>query len=248
MKHLLLSAALCGALAAPLGAQGVVQQIRQLQQMLEDFGIQSDQLDALLAQLKLFEDQLSQLQSTHAALTGPREIVGLVMGRDFDRLLERKVSDLPGLIRGIQAGDWSALLGDAANPMRSQMETALAAAGFDAQTLRAIASSGHPGATGIAQRASTGAVLSAAAQNSYEEAGQSLARVEALVGLIPEMADLKASMDHNTRVTAELAIAMTRIWELEATQTIGAGNAGLIDAATLAEERRYMDFTLPELP
>ena len=33
--------------------------------------------------------------------------------------------------------------------------------------------------------------------------------------------DLKASMDHNTRVTAELAIAMTRMWELEAIQTLG---------------------------
>lgn len=54
-------------------------------------------------------------------------------------------------------------------------------------------------------------------------------------------------MDHNTRVTAELAIAMTRMWELEAIQTLGAGNAGLVDAATVAEERRYMDFTLPSL-
>jgi type IV secretion system protein VirB5 len=54
-------------------------------------------------------------------------------------------------------------------------------------------------------------------------------------------------MDHNTRVTAELAIALTRMWELEAIQTLGAGNTGLVDAATIAEEQRYMDFTLPEL-
>ena len=67
------------------------------------------------------------------------------------------------------------------------------------------------------------------------------------VSMIPEMEDLKASMDHNTRVTAELAIAMTRMWELEAIQTLGAGNAGVVDAATIAEERRYMDFTLPSL-
>ena len=31
--------------------------------------------------------------------------------------------------------------------------------------------------------------------------------------------------------------------ENEAIQTIGAGNAGVVDAATIAEERRYMDFT-----
>ena len=40
---------------------------------------------------------------------------------------------------------------------------------------------------------------------------------------------------------------MTRMWELEAIQTVGAGNAGVVDAATIAEERRYMDFTLPDL-
>ena len=40
---------------------------------------------------------------------------------------------------------------------------------------------------------------------------------------------------------------MTRMWELEAIQTVGAGQAGVADAATLSEEGRYMDFTLPDL-
>ena len=52
---------------------------------------------------------------------------------------------------------------------------------------------------------------------------------------------------HLRNKAAELAIAMTRMWELEAIQTLGAGNAGVVDAATVAEERRYMDFTLPSL-
>ena len=91
------------------------------------------------------------------------------------------------------------------------------------------------------------AVMSAAAENSYDEAAQSLERVEQLVSLIPDMETLKEAVDHNTRVTAELAIAMTRMWELEAIQTVGAGQSGVVDAATLAEERRYMDFTLPDL-
>ena len=102
-------------------------------------------------------------------------------------------------------------------------------------------------ARALTHRHSQTAVLSAAAQNSHAEAAQSLERIERLVEMIPDMADLKESMDHNTRVTAELAIAMTRMWELEAIQTVGAGNAGVVDAATIAEERRYMDFTLPEL-
>ena len=39
---------------------------------------------------------------------------------------------------------------------------------------------------------------------------EELERVEELVSMIPNMEDMKASIDLNTRVTAELAIAMTR--------------------------------------
>ena len=247
--------ALATALAGPVSAQGVptvdtqniAQEIRQLQQMLQDFGIQTDLLDNALEQLQVVQDQLDQLQQMYASLTGPRSILGMVMGDGLDGLLEAKFRDLPGLIRGIQTGDWSNLLGITAGPMRTQMEQVLARAGFDENSLREIATSGNPGAEGVATRATTGAVMSAAAQNSHAEAAQSLERVERLVTMIPQMEDLKAAMDHNTRVTAELAIAMTRMWELEAIQTLGADNAGVVDAATIAEERRYMDFTLPSL-
>jgi type IV secretion system protein VirB5 len=247
--------ALTTALTAPAAAQGVptidtqniAQGIRQLQQMLQDFGIQTDLLDNALAQLDLLQQQFDQLEEMYASLTGPRSIPGLVMGDGLDGLLEAKFEDIPGLIRGIQAGDWSSLIGPNAGPMRTQMEQALARAGFDEDSLREIATSGNTGAKGVATRATTGAVLSAAAQNSHAEAAQSMRRVEQLVSMIPDMEDLKESMDHNTRVTAELAIAMTRMWELEAIQTLGAGNAGVVDAAIIAEERRYMDFTLPSL-
>lgn len=239
----------------PVAAQGVptvdtqniAQEIRQLQQMLQDFGIQTDLLDNALEQLEMLQSQLDQLNEMYASLTGPRSILGLAMGGDLDGLLEADFEDVSGLIRGIQAGDWSNLIGPNAGPMRTEMEEALASAGFDEDSLREIATSGNPGAEGVATRATTGAVMSAAAQNSHAEAEQSLERVRRLVEMIPDMADLKASMDHNTRITAELAIAMTRMWELEAIQTLGAGNAGVVDAATVAEERRYMDFTLPEL-
>ena len=72
-------------------------------------------------------------------------------------------------------------------------------------------------------------------------------RVDRLVGLIEDMDELKESVDLNTRVTAELAIALVAMWQLEAIQTVGDGTGGVIDAATIAEEQRFMEFTLPEL-
>ena len=131
--------------------------------------------------------------------------------------------------------------------IRTQMDQVLADLGFDDDTLSEMARSGNPGAERVATQATTGALVSAAAQNSYDDAGQSLERVERLVGLIDDMDELKESVDLNTRVTAELAIALVAMWQLEAVQTVGDGMGGVINAATIAEEQRFMEFTLPEL-
>ena len=227
--------------------QNIAQEIRQLQQMLKDFGIQSDQLDALLKQIDLIQKQLDTLQETYAALTGGTDVLKLVMGGELDGLLDQEFADVLGTIRQIQTGDFAGLIGNAAPEVETQMTRVLAEAGFDEDTLREMAEGDDEGAQRVATQAGTGAVMSAAAQNSHAEAAQSLERVDRLVELIPSMQTLKESVDHNTRVTAELAIAMTRMWELEAIQTVGAGQAGVVDAATIAEEQRFMDFTLPDL-
>ena len=88
--------ALATVLAGPVAAQGVptvdtqniAQEIRQLQQMLQDFGIQTDLLDNALAQLDLLQQQFDQLEEMYASLTGPRSILGLAMGGDLDDLLQ----------------------------------------------------------------------------------------------------------------------------------------------------------------
>ena len=99
--------ALATVLAGPVAAQGVptvdtqniAQEIRQQQQMLEDIGIQSDIFENALEQLDMLQQQFDQLQSMYASLTGPREILGLLMGGELDQLLEAKFEDIPGLIR-----------------------------------------------------------------------------------------------------------------------------------------------------
>ena len=118
--------ALTTALVGPVTAQGVptvdtqniAQEIRQLQQMLQDFGIQTDLLDNALAQLETLQGQLDQLEEMYASLTGARDrILGFSMGGDLDGLLQANFEDIPGLIRGIQAGDWSSLIGPNAGPL-----------------------------------------------------------------------------------------------------------------------------------
>ncbi len=230
--------------------QNIAQEIQQLRQMIEDEVLQNEQLVQLREQFATLQEQLAQLQDTYAALTGLMELPTVIrteMEDELNGLLDQEFGDILATIDAIREGDFSRLAGNSAGRIETQMTRVLAEAGFDEDTLREMATGGNDGASRTATRAITGAVMSAAAQTSYEEAGQSLQRVDRLVGMIGDMEELKDSVDLNTRVTAELAIALVAMWQLEAVQTVGTGQAGVIDAATIAEEQRYMDFTLPEL-
>ena len=230
--------------------QNIAQEIQQLRQMIEDEVLQNEQLVQLREQFATLQEQLAQLQDTYAALTGLMELPTVIrteMEDELNGLLDQEFGDILATIDAIREGDFSRLAGNSAGRIETQMTRVLAEAGFDEDTLREMATGGNDGASRTATRATTGAVMSAAAQTSYEEAGQSLQRVDRLVGMIGDMEELKDSVDLNTRVTAELAIALVAMWQLEAVQTVGTGQTGVIDAATIAEEQQYMDFTLPEL-
>ena len=79
-------------LASPVSAQGVptfdsqsiLKEIAQLDQMLQDFGIQNDQLAELQNQLQVLQDQYDRLQEIQAALQDPTSLMNLVMGDGLD--------------------------------------------------------------------------------------------------------------------------------------------------------------------
>ena len=230
--------------------QNIAQNIEQLRQMIEDEILQNEQLTQLREQLNTLKEHLAELQRTYDALTRLAELPEIIqtkMEDELNGLLDQEFGDILATIQAIKSGDFSGLSGSGASQIETQMDRVLADLGFDEDTLGEMARSGNPGAARVATQATTGALVSAAAQNSYDDAGQSLQRVDRLVGLIDDMDELKESVDLNTRVTAELAIALVAIWQLEAIQTVGDGTGGVIDAATIAEEQRFMDFTLPEL-
>jgi len=230
--------------------QNIAQNIQQLRQMIEDEILQNEQLAQLREQLTTLTNQLGELQRTYEALTRLAELPEIIqteMEDELNGLLDQEFGDIQATIEAIKTGDFSGLSGSGAGEIETQMDRVLADLGFDEDTLSEMANSGNAGANRVATQATTGALVSATAQNSYDDAGQSLERVDRLVGLIDDMDELKESVDLNTRVTAELAIALAAMWQLEAVQTVGDGTSGVIDAATLAEEQRFMEFTLPEL-
>lgn len=225
--------------------QNIAQTIKQLQNMLEDLGVQNEQLDQLLAQVDALEKQLKQFEDLYSSLTGARDIVGLVMDGDLNGLLDGSVAGVVSTISAGLNGDWSGLTSGKSVNMRKTMDEVLTASGFESGTVEAMGQSSVPGAKRAATQATSGAMVAAVGEQIHVESGESLQRVEKLVGMIPEMDDLKASIDLNTRVTAELAISMAKLIELESVTAVNSGMGGVFDAAAVAEERAFMTFGAP---
>ncbi|MEP4194276.1 MAG: type IV secretion system protein [Aliishimia sp.] len=250
MKRILLSAATALALCTtPALSQGVPtfdgqalrQLLLQLEHMAEDLGIQHEQLTTLRREL---ETQLMQLENLEAQLrslingNGLGDLFATI--EEFEELRGALVGPLETL-QALANGDFTS-----GSDLSAQVENALSGTGLTSTDLSGLSSSTEPADNRLATSAGASAMLSVAAQESHEEAGASLGRLETMVGLIDDQDGLKAAVDLNTRVTAELGIIMTQIWRLEAAQGVSAGQLGVVDAATLAAERKFRSMEVPQ--
>ena len=233
-------------LSQPAAAQGVptfdgsaLQQfVAQLEHMAEDLNVQMQQLATMRLEL---ETQLSQLTNLEAQLTSLIEGSGLgelfATVEEFRALRGKLVAPL-NTAQSLASGDFLSGFNPGAE-LSTSVERVLSGSGFTSERLSTLSDSDQPADNRIAASAGASAMLSVAAQESHEEAGQSLERLETMVGLIDDQDGLKAAVDLNTRVTAELGIILTQIWRLEAAQGVSAGQLGVVDAATLADERKF---------
>ena len=230
-----------------IDSRNLLQQLQTFQQLLVDMGLQEDQIAKLIEQIGLLEEQLSQLQEIEDLLSDPTAVLELALGGDLDGILEGEFDlDMVGTLMSGARGDWSGLQGDGADAFKDRIATALEGGGTSQTQITAMANSGVPEAERNATATATGAATSAAAEIAYVEAAQSVERVGVMVGEIQNLDSLKESVDHNTRVTAELAIAMAAMWQLESVQTMNVGMNGVLDAATLADIEKFTDFSQPD--
>lgn len=252
-RHLIAAVAALACATSPALAQGIPtfdsQQLRQLalqiEHMAKDFNLQLEQLATMKQEL---ETQLSQLLNLEAQL---RSLIdGNALGELFATVeeFERLKGSLTAPMETLQAlasGDFLSGFKPGSD-LADRVEESLTGTGLSSETLSNLTASEEPGDNRLATSAGASAMLSAAAQESHEEAGASLDRLETMVGLIDDQDGLKAAVDLNTRVTAELGIILTQIWRLEAAQGVSAGQLGVVDAATLAAERKFREMEVPE--
>ena len=81
------------------------------------------------------------------------------------------------------------------------------------------------------------------AQLSYEEAAQSLERIDGLVAEIGKQEELKDSVDLNTRMAAETNYMLGQMWRLNAASGLAAGQSGVNWAAEQAKEKSFFDYS-----
>lgn len=251
MKRILLSTAFCMSLVAPVHAQGVptvdtkntLQTIKQLEVLLDDIGIQEDMLGNAVEQLTKLQAQLDQLQSIYSKIEGVRNIVEMTMDGGLDSILNGNVSNVISTFKGVANGDLSGFASGKASEMSSTVTAVLDSAGLSQSDVTAMASSGVPGAERTAAQAASGAVLAATAEQTYKESGVALERVEKLVDMAKDSTDMKESIDLNTRMLAELAVLLAKNLEMTAVNGAYDGQAGVMAAAAIAQERQYMTFS-----
>ncbi|MDQ1850589.1 type IV secretion system protein [Gemmobacter fulvus] len=234
-------------------AQGVptvdLTSIAKIGEVLAEAKLQVKELIA--SNLKLDEQilkQIEQITTLKAQLDALRngltlEALGIPDPDTFFDDILPDIFDLTGGLIAAKGGNYSLMTSSGkvgGKPATQYVSEFFASAGIDRATVDTLAKSEDAGAARIGAQANTAAFLSAAAESSSVKATESLERVHELVQEIPDTEGLKEAIDLNTRMTAELSIALANIWNMESAQLMGMGEAGVMDAATAADEQKFI--------
>jgi hypothetical protein len=195
----------------------VSQALAQLLQMKLTHGVEEKQLGKLTIQVleaiktvTALQRQIDQLERQYESLTGSRGMGGLLNGTTEKkaRRIADTLSDINETLLGVGV--------PASNPLSAQIATLRdtyqipdAAELFDANRVPAkVAAHNFASAS-----TSTAIVLS---EDAFTRANTSISRVESLLASVDTTPDLKASVDINTRMMAELAFMMADQSRLDA--------------------------------
>jgi hypothetical protein len=195
----------------------VSQALAQLLQLRLTHGVEEGQLDKLVAQVReaiktvtALERQIDQLERQYESLTGSRGMGGLLNGTTEKKA--RRIADTLGDINAtlLETGlPGSNPLSAQIASLRNTYQIPDAADLFDRTRVPAkVAAHNFSSAS-----TSTAIVLSA---DTFKRANSSVGRVEALLDGVDATPDLKASVDINTRMMAELAFMMADRTRLDA--------------------------------
>lgn len=191
----------------------------------------------LQQQLKDYEEQIKQLtnmQQRLEAMTGVKGISS-ILNSTSDQNARLAATDLQSIVSGAIGG--INITGNVGN-MNSVISDLTSR--FDLGDLGDFDSSDIPADKAIASLAGSGMAAVATAEDSYDRANAAVTRINTLVDQIDSTADLKASVDFNTRVNAEVAVLLLEILRVQSAQTNATGMQALQIARDGQASRNFM--------
>ena len=203
--------------------------------------IDTSQIAQVIAQLqqqiRVYEEQIKQLtnmQQRLEAMTGAKGISSILNGA-AEKTAREAASDLQSIVdAAIGGGSISGNVGNM-NTVISDLKTR-----FSLDDLATFDGSDVAADKAIASLAGSGLAAVATAEDSYTRANAAVGRVNALVDQIDSTADLKASVDFNTRVNAEVAVLLLELLRVQSAQTNAAGMQALQIARDGQASRNFM--------
>jgi hypothetical protein len=232
MKRILRSTALAMtiALTGTAGAQAqgapvfdataVARALQQLEQMRRDYETQIDQLTNLHQQLE--------------SMTGAKGISS-ILNSASDQDARFSANTLSGILDNAMTG--SAIGGNsgALTSRITELKTT-----FGLPDVSGFLGSDLPQERAIATQAGSGMAAMATAEDTYARTDAATDRVNELIGGIDDTADLKASVDYNTRMLGEIAVLMNESLRLQAAMANAMGSNALSDARAGAGQRNFL--------
>ncbi|MFK5980823.1 MAG: type IV secretion system protein [Rhizobiaceae bacterium] len=205
----------------------IAQVIAQLQQQIRDYEEQ-------VKQLVTMKEQFENMKERLLAMTGAKGISNILNG-SAEKLARTAATDFQSIIdNAISGGTISGNVGDM-NSVIADLRTR-----FDLGDLATFDSSTVAGDKAIASLAGSGLAAVATADDSYKRAGAAVARINTLVDRIDTTPDLKASIDFNTRVTAEVAVLLLELVRVQSAATNTVGMQSLHRARDGQASRKFM--------
>lgn len=192
---------------------------------------------SLQQQIKDYEEQIKQLanmQKRLEAMTGAKGISG-ILNDAAEKAARQAASDLQAIIDGAISGN---AIGGNVGDMNSVISDLKAR--FDLGDLADFDGSDIAADKAIASLAGSGLAAVATADDSYKRANDAVGRVNALVDQIDSTADLKASVDFNTRVNAEVAVLILELIRVQSASTNATGMEALHRARDGQASRNFM--------
>lgn len=193
--------------------------------------------------LKLIQ-QIKTLQAQYDALTKGLSLQALnINPKTFLQDILPSWGDLSSALVSAQAGNWGGVIasGQVGTAQTATfVDTLFKKAGLSTATVGQLTQSTSPEAARIGNAANTSAFVSVAAEESAAAASESLTRLDGFAQQIATTVNIKEAIDLNTAATVELGVALANIWQAESVQMANAGSMGVMDAATAAEEEKFL--------